>query len=509
MGSNKPSIVDVIDASASRFPMKPMVEAGGEVWTYAAVMDASHREAAALNERGVGKGDRVAIMGLNCPEYLVAAIAVWRVGAVLVPVNHKLTSAECGYILNHSNARLTYASAELEDVVREANGGAQICRLEAITKGDDGARSPRFAAPDISENDPAEILYTSGTTGKPKGCMHTHRGLVSVAMLSAIAMSVVPRDRTLIAMPIWHAAPLNNFCLPTLYVGGTLVLLREYEPEAFLRTMSDAAVTVYFGSPVSYTLPLSRPGGTDEFDFSQVRALFYGGGPISAELSRRLAAAYRTDRFHQVYGMTETGPGGTMLYPEEQKAKAGSIGRASQPGAMLRLLTDGRDATAGEVGEIWLHCPGLMEGYLDDPEATAEVIVDGWYRTGDLARIDEDGYLFIVDRAKDMVVTGGENVYSKEVEDALGSLPEIADCAVIGLPHEEWGETVVAAIIPAVASVDEAALRQGLAKQLAAYKVPRRFLAVDELPRTPTGKIQKHILRAMFTASPSLQQSEV
>lgn len=495
----------MIDSAAGKVPDKQMIVAEGQAYTYAEVMASSHAAAARLASCGVLYGDVVAIMALNTPEFLVALIGAWRLGAAVVPVNHKLSAVECKFILRHSGAKLFLHSQALEEVA------AQVSGLDRLAlDGPNGAFPARVTSNafvpvsslEIREDQPAQILYTSGTTGKPKGCVHTHGGVVNTAVFSAVAFSMVPSDRTLIAMPIWHAAPLNNFTMSTLFVGGTLILLREYHPKAFVESLQHDQVTVYFGAPVSFAMPLSLPGGVGGYDFSSIRALLYGGGPISAELAQKLAQAYRTDRFHQVYGMTETGPSGSVLYPEEQIDKAGSIGCKAQPGIDMKVVrADGSSAAAGETGEIWFRSPSVMAGYLNDAEATAKALEDGWYRTGDLARVDEDGYLFIVDRLQDMIISGGENVYSKEVEDALYALEQVADCAVIGVPHPEWGETVTAVIVlrPDTA-LEEDSLREALRARLAPYKIPRRFLAVESLPRTPTGKVVKASLRALFAA---------
>lgn len=328
--------------------------------------------------------------------------------------------------------------------------------------------------------------------------MHSHRTVTLAAMQAALALSITRDERTLMAMPIWHSSPLNNWFGGTLMAGGTVVLLREYHPLRFLQTVERERVTLYFGAPVSYTLPLDQVEGFAAFDLTSVRAWIYGGGPIGAAQAERLAHAYRGGAFFQVYGMTETGPAGTSLYPDEQVAKAGSIGHHGGPGVDLRVVrTDGADAQPGEAGEIWLKTDSMMLGYLDDPAATrAAFAPNGWYRTGDVARIDQDGYLFLVDRLKDMIVTGGENVYSKEVEDVLGAHPDVIDAAVVGIPHPEWGETVVAhVVVRAGAARDEHTLRAFCAERLAAYKVPREVVFADALPRTPTGKLQKFLLR--------------
>ncbi|WP_116367359.1 class I adenylate-forming enzyme family protein [Parahaliea mediterranea] len=499
------NLVETIEASAAKYPRKPMLVGEHRQWTYEEALAASWGAAAYLRSLGVNRGDTVCILSLNIPEFVITMIAIWRLGAIVVPVNHKLAPGECAYIFEHSSTKLVLASETLLSTAHASGANVQVVALNGPDSNPDALFAPKTPAGEdhicqVDGETPAEILYTSGTTGKPKGCIHTHHSLRSTAVLSAVAFSMVPTDRTLIAMPIWHAAPLNNFTLSTLFVGGTLVLLPEYDPTVFVTTLEEQQISVFFGSPVSYTLPLHLPGGIVDYSFASIRAFFYGGGPISAELSRELAIAYRSDNFYQVYGMTETGPGGTLLYPQEQQEKAGSIGNAAQPGVDLKLVKeDGSPAAAGEVGEIWIRSDGMMSGYLNAPDATAQAVDGRWYKSGDLARIDDDGYMFIVDRKKDMIITGGENVYSKEVEDALYTIDGVQDCAVIGVPHPEWGETVVAVIVPETPdSLDHSAMRDALTSRLAAYKIPRRIQEMSALPRTPTGKIQKHVIRGLL-----------
>ena len=309
---------------------------------------------------------------------------------------------------------------------------------------------------------------------------------------------LTPTERTLIAMPIWHSSPLNNWFLGTLLMGGTAVLMREYAPREFLETLAQERISFTFGAPIAFLAPLSVVPDVASYDFSAMRLWAYGGGPLGADMARKLAQAYRSDRFMQVYGMTESGPLGTVLYPEEAVAKAGSIGRCAIPGVELEVRRqDGGLCGPGEVGEICLRSAAMMQGYLDSPEATAAVLDEqGWYLSGDLARVDEDGYLYIVDRLKDMIVTGGENVYSKEVEDVLCTHHDVQDVAVIGRPHPEWGETVVAVLtLKPGKTPDHEDLRQFMETRLARYKIPRIFEVRDTLPRTATGKLLKHMLR--------------
>lgn len=505
------NIVSLFEGTVRKYPDKAMLRHAGQTYTYAQIDDLSRRGATVLARHGIEAGDRMAVMSFNTPGFVIAILAAWRLGASVVPVNHKMQAPEVDYILRHARVKLAIVDGALSPVLRSLTVPVTLLATDSDLPGHasfdallDGAE--RHDGPPPGEDGLAEILYTSGTTGRPKGCLLSHRSACMAALTTALALSMTRDERTLMAMPLWHSSPLNNWMLGTLYVGGTLVLLREYAPHAFLQTVQDEKVTLYFGAPVSYLLPLQQDIDVADFDLGSVRAWVYGGGPIGADTAKKLAASYRSERFYQVFGMTETGPSGSVLYPEEQIAKAGSIGRVATPGVDMRIVCeDGCDARPGQVGEIWLRADSLMQGYLDDPKATAEAIVDGWYRSGDLARIDADGFVFIVDRLKDMIVTGGENVYSKEVEDVLLAHPDVTDVAVVGRAHPEWGETVVAFVVPrGGAAVDGEVLRSFLASRLAKYKIPREFVFSDVLPRTQTGKLKKAELRAGLSRVPGI-----
>ncbi|KAB0633350.1 acyl-CoA synthetase [Burkholderia latens] len=497
------NLVAALDRAARATPDKPFLIHDDTTITYAAARERSHRAAAVLSALGVAAGERVAAMCLNTPAFVDVMFGAWRLGAAFVPINHKLQAPEVDYVLEHSRSKVILFDATLAPVLARVIHPARRLVTEGEAAGVPDFDAMRAAMDGVAgiepaDGDVAQILYTSGTTGRPKGCVHSHRAVTFAAMSAALAIGIGRNERTLMAMPIWHSSPLNNWFGGTLYAGGTIVLLREYHPLRFLEAIERERVTLYFGAPVSYTLPLDTIERFAAFDLSSVRAWLYGGGPIGAEQAERLAGAYRSNAFFQVYGMTETGPAGTTLYPDEQIAKAGSIGRHGGPGVDLRVVrSNGADALPGDIGEIWLKADSMMLGYLDDDAATrAAFTPDGWYRTGDIARLDEDGYLFIVDRLKDMIVTGGENVYSKEVEDVLGAHPDIAEAAVVGVPHPDWGETVVAHVVPrGGAAPDADALRAFCGERLAAYKIPREFVFAETLPRTPTGKLQKFLLR--------------
>lgn len=503
------NLLEVFDSNVRKFQTKEYIRYNGTGISYTETYLNSLKTAGILKGYGIRKGDRIALFCYNSPSFIFMLLGAWRLGAVVVPVNHKLKARELDYILKDSGAKLLLFDAQLESVVRDiANVVTAISTVGKVAGTDEFEELLKTAAPlqtqDICRPDPgmtAQLLYTSGTTGQPKGCVLTHQNVFFASQIAATGLTMTREERTLVAMPIWHSSPLNNWLGGTTYIGGTIVLLREYHPVHFLETVQNEKVTLYFGAPVSYALPLKMVPDFKAYDLSSVRCWIYGGGPISAEMSRNLMTAYKSDKFYQVFGMTETGPTGMVLYPEEQIDKAGSIGRYCLPSVEISVVDDsGKEIPNGSVGEIRIRAYSTMKEYYNNPEATREAITeDGWYKTGDLARKDEDGYLFIVDRKKDMIITGGENVYSKEVEDALMSHPQIEDAAVIGTPHREWGETVTAVLVMkenAQISTDE--LKVYLQDKIASYKLPKILHFTDAFPRNPSGKVQKFLLKEQF-----------
>lgn len=502
------NLVEMLDRNARKFSTKEAVRAQGQGVTFSQLKESAERAAAVFQSQGIGPRAVVAIMSQNTPDFVQAFFGAQKAGAAVVPVNHKLAAPEVHYILEHSKAQMFLFDGSLFPIADALALSIPAVSLDTAVPGKPSfadllTKAPPFKPVSVQDDATAEILYTSGTTGKPKGCVLTHRSILMAAITGALALKMDENDRLLMAMPIWHSSPLNNWFLGAFYVGATTVLLREYHPLHFLQTVQDERCTVYFGAPVSYLLPLQMIPNFDDFDLASMRAWIYGGGPIAPETVRVLQKRYKSDRFYQVYGMTEAGPTGTMLPPEAHAHKAGSIGNKSLPGTdlvVMKSLTD--PAGPGETGEIWLKADSMMQGYLNDPEATEKAFHDGWYRTGDMVRIDADGYLFIVDRLKDMIITGGENVYSKEVEDALAEHPHVAQAAVIGTPHPDWGETVTAVIVPAPGSQPTSEeLTAFLQSRLAKYKIPRIYHFVSALPHTPTGKVMKYRLREMFEKS--------
>lgn len=496
------NIIELINGNAENHPEKTALCDMDTEFTYQELKEKSEEAAACFQAMGIGKGDAVAIMSQNTFDFVFAFFGILKTGGVVVPVNHKLTAREVDYILENSGSRLLLLDGTLAPVAAQLSGKIRKMTMDTRAEGmdflkDTMEKAPAFCPMEISDEDFAQILYTSGTTGNPKGCIHTHKGVVSAGRTGAEAIGLSAMDTMLIAMPIWHSSPLNNWFMGIITVAGKCVLLREYHPLYFLQAIEKKSCTVYFGAPISYLMPLKVVPNFSDFDLSSMKAWIYGGGPIAPETVKKLQKAYQSDRFFQVYGMTESGPTGTVLFPEDHEKYAGSIGKNALPGAEIKIMKDeNRPAESGETGEIWLKAESMMKGYLNNPDATTSTFHEGWYKTGDMARINGDGFLFIVDRKKDMIITGGENVYSKEVEDCIMEYPGISEAAVIGVPHPEWGESVQAVIV-----VDreqqsmEADLKHFLSKRLAKYKIPRKFNLVGELPHTPSGKVMKFKLR--------------
>lgn len=495
----------MLRTTATRAPQAEALVSGEKRWSYEELVAASEKAAGLLADRGVKSGDTVAAMTYNEPEFVFTAFGAWMLGATFVPVNHKLQVPEVEYTVGHSGATVGVVSGELAETAR-----AGAPDVDWVRTGPDGEFDALLAAADPwrethdDDRAAAEVLYTSGTTSAPKGCVHTHDSLVRLATQISLNLGYETDERILIAMPIWHSAPLNVCLLPVLLMGGTVVLQKEYHPIDTLTLIGAERITTFFGPTVAYLAPLRAAAahGLDfaDFDFSTMRRWTFGGAPIDAAGTRKIIESYQPGEHFQLFGMSETGPSGSVLRPHEQLVKPGSIGRAGMIGVQMRVVTtDGTDAEPGESGEIWFLSDTTMKEYLGNPDATAAAFEGRWYKTGDIARVDEDGYYYVVDRLKDVIIVGGENVFSLEVEEAIATHPGVADVAVVGKPDPEWGEQVVAFVTPADGAEGEALTTEGLQEfvgtKLARYKVPRTVVLEEALPRNPSGKLLKHKLR--------------
>ncbi|NUK29468.1 long-chain-fatty-acid--CoA ligase [Parageobacillus sp. VR-IP] len=498
------NISELLARNARKIPDKTAIIDGDIELSYVEVDRTVNRLASSLSRLGICQGDKVILYMPNTKEFAFAYFAVLRLGAIVVPVNVRLTASEVQYILHHSEAKAVIAHewicGQLAPLVGQGNviwiktgeaadGWASMADLIAA-----GAPDP-IVCP-LNEEDEATILYTSGTTGKPKGVLFTYRNIFAVATMMVIETKMDRYSRILHMMPLSHSAPLHLFFVGGTYVGATHVLAPAFSPEALLQLVEQHEITHFFGAPVAYLLTAKHPRLHD-YNLSSIRYWTYGGAPLSRDEVLFIASQFRTDRLMCLYGLTEAGPNGTYLSPEEHTAKAGSVGKYAALHCEVKIVDDqGKEVPPGEIGEIVLRGESVMKGYYKDEEKTKETIKDGWVYTGDLACRDEDGYIWVVDRKKDIIISGGVNIYPKEVEDVLRTHPDIIDVAIVGVPHPEWGETAKAFVVAAKPLENLAEdCKRFLKEKIADYKIPRLYEQIEELPRNATGKVLKQVLR--------------
>jgi long-chain acyl-CoA synthetase len=485
------SLAQLLTEQAAKQPVHPAILAGDRVISYAEFDDAAARVAAFLFSRGFRAGDRAGVMLANTPEFCIVCYGVLRAGGTVVPMNPLLKSREVEYYLSDSGAGLLFAAADSpgEPAPGAAAAGASFvpagaADLAALLQ----AQPPAPGVADRADDDTALILYTSGTTGQPKGAELSHANLRTNAQLSAETLfSLSPSDVVMGCLPLFHVFGLTCGLNTAVNSGATLALLARFDPGQALEIIQDCQVTVFEGVPTMYAAMLHHPD-RDRYDLSSLRVCVSGGAALPVELLRGFETAFGT-MILEGYGLSETSPVASFNHPDRER-KPGSIGTPVR-GVQLRLVApDGSDVPAGEVGEIAISGPNVMKGYWGRPEATKEAIPDGWLRTGDLARQDEDGYFFIVDRKKDLVIRGGFNVYPREIEEVLYEHPAVAEAAVIGIPHPTLGEEIgAAAALKPGASATPDELRAFVKARVAAYKYPRHVWLVDALPKGATGKI--------------------
>ncbi len=465
------------------------------------------RAADALAGLGVRTGDRVAWISGNHPSALETLYACGQLGAVWVPVNARLTAPEAEYVLAHSGASVVVHGREhggLADALRDrlpgvgawigvepaAEGGADSLPYEHLL----AAASPDPRDEPVGLDDPCLVMYTSGTTGRPKGAVLTHGNMTWNAVNQTLGFDFSPTERTLALAPLFHIGGLNGTVNPTLLRGGCAAVLRRFDPATTLEVIEQQRITSFFAVPTMLDA-MSRDPGFPTRDLSSLRTIGAAGAAVPLPTLRTWLD--RGVTVQQAYGMTEAAPGCTVLDSADAERKVGSAGRPVFFTDVRVVRPDGTEADVDEVGEVVVQGPNVMAGYWNDPERTAEVLVDGWYHTGDAGSLDDEGHLHIRDRYKDMIISGGENVYPAEVESALLELPEVAEAAVIGVPDQKWGEVGLALLVASPGTVpDPDAVRAALRGRLAGFKVPRHVRVVDELPKTATGKIRKPDLRA-------------
>jgi long-chain acyl-CoA synthetase len=486
----------LLDARADH-PDRPAIRQDELKLTYAGLTAAAGQVATVLRDEGIARGDRVALMVPNVAAFPVIAYGALAAGAVLVPMNPLLKAREVEHYLADSGAAVMFA---WEPAAGEAAKGAAATGARVIPVADaDGASlrsgvEPAWDWADNDDGDDAVILYTSGTTGTPKGARLTHGGLRRNAEITAGSLiRTGPGDVVMGCLPLFHVFGLTCGLNAALISGACLTLLPRFDAGAALRIISRDRVTVFEGVPTMYSALLHHPGRADA-DLSSLRVCVSGGAAMPVEVLRGFEAEFGCVIL-EGYGLSETSPVASFNHPD-RKRKPGSIGTPVEGVEMRVVDSSGHDVPAGEVGEIAIRGHNVMRGYWGRPEETAQAIPDGWFRTGDLARTDSDGYFFIVDRKKEMIIRGGYNVYPREIEEVLYEHPAVAEVAVVGIPDDSLGEEVGAAVaLKAGQAATAEELRAFAKERVAAYKYPRVVWLVDELPKGPTGKILRRSVK--------------
>ena len=488
------NLAESLARTAAAHPHRVAIRLGDDTLSYRDLDDASARVAGLLAARNVGPGDPVGIMLPNVPQFAVAYFGVLRAGAVVVPMNPLLKAREVAYYLGDSGAPVIFAWHAAEE---EAEIGAKQVDAEAIVV-DPGTFGDLLAAatpaPEVVNRagaDTAVILYTSGTTGHPKGAELTHANLIKNAEVTGADLLQLNGDDVIFGgLPLFHSFGQTCTLNTAVAAGASLTVLPRFDPAHALRMLADHHATVFAGVPTMYSALLSVPDRAD-YDVSALRVCVSGGAAMPVEVLRQFEDAFGCIVL-EGYGLSETSPVASFNHPDRER-KPGSIGTPIRGVEMRVVDAANNELPQGAVGEIAIRGHNIMKGYWKKPEATADAIsADRWFRTGDVGRVDEDGYYYIVDRKKDLIIRGGYNVYPREIEEVIYEHPGVAEAAVIGMPHAELGEEVGAAVVRKPgASVSADELRAFVKAQVAAYKYPRRVWFVEALPKGPTGKILK------------------
>ncbi len=479
-------------------------------FTFAGLNARSNRTANALRALGIRPGDRVALLLMNGVEFTEAFFAIAKIGAIVVPLNWRLVADELAFILSDSGAATLIYDEDFQSLVADLQGRgtdatavrhwvevnrtgkpAAFARIYDDIQADATDEEPPIGA---SDGDDAYIMYTSGTTGLPKGVVHTHDSVLWALFTIALTADIRYRDRYAIVLPLFHVGALTPL-VGNVQRGMTSILMRAFDPVRLYETIAEERVSVLLAVPAMLNFMLQVPD-LGKYDCSSLRWIMSGAAPVPVTLIE--AYAKRGIEIHQVYGLTESGGPACLISPEDAIAKAGSTGKPFFH-TDVRVVDDaGHDCPPGTPGEVLVRGKHVMKGYWNRPEATAETIRDGWLHTGDVATIDAEGFVFINDRKKDMIISGGENIYPAEIENVILSHPKVREVAVIGQPSAKWGESPLAIVVKSDPSLTESEVVEWSRGKLAGYKRPRTVHFVDEIPRNPAGKILKRVLRDRF-----------
>jgi fatty-acyl-CoA synthase len=511
------TIGDLLWRSAARFPNKTAIVYGQLRQTYAELDKVVNRTANALIARGVRKGDRIALLSHNNHGFVVVNFALARLGVIMVPINFMLGATEVAFILGHAGASGMIVEEALvttaEAAIKTANAERTV-RVRGVI-GEIGNDTPGgweslrtwmehsdATVPDvaIADDDPLQLLYTSGTESLPKGATLSSRNLIAQYVSCIVDGQMNADDREIHSMPLYHCAQLHCFLTPGIYLGATNIILPSPDPASILATIEKERATKLFLPPTVWIALLRHPD-FDARDLSSLAKGYYGASVMPVEVLKEMGRRLPNVRLFNFYGQTEMSPVATVLPPEDQVRKAGSAGRPCVNVETIIVDIDDRPVPPGTEGEIVHRSPHAMLGYWNDPEKTAEAFRNGWFHSGDLGVIDDEGYLYVVDRKKDMIKTGGENVASREVEEALYAHPGVVEVAVFAVPDPRWIEAVTAAVIPRSGqTLNEDELIAFCKQRLASFKSPKYIVIVDKLPKNASGKILKRELRSTYAS---------
>lgn len=510
---NRQTLGDLLRRTRKRFPDKQAIRCGDTHWSYAEFDDTCNALANGLAGLGVAIGDRVAVIARNSHAFAALRFAVARLGAVLVPVNFMLSAEEAQYILTHSGATVLCTDSGFAKLGRAASPGTAIrhhivlpseAHTEAtpgLLRFEDLLRPGPAPQRELDGRMLAQIIYTSGTESRPKGAMLSHEAVIAEYVTCLVDAEITENDTLLHALPLYHCAQLDVFFGPSVYVGASNVITGMPTPDNLLRLLAEQSINSFFAPPTVW-IGLLRAPAFEQTDLSALRKGYYGASIMPVAVLKEMQQRLPQVRLWNLYGQTEIAPVATVLKPEDQLRKAGSAGRPAL-NVETRVVNDAmEDVAPGEVGEIVHRSPQLLSGYFHDDARTAAAFEGGWFHSGDLGVLDDEGYLTVVDRKKDMIKTGGENVASREVEEAIYRVPGVSEVAVIGLPDPKWVEAVTAVVVVKVGhSLTEAELLAGLEGHLAHFKQPKRVIFTDALPKNPSGKLLKRELRLRYAAA--------
>lgn len=500
------NIVKALVHNASRVSEKTAVVYENRSYTYREFNCIVNRFANGLLESGVKKGEKVALMMKNSDYFALSYFACVKIGAIVVPINFRLVDREVAYILNQSDSSVVISDPEFEKMIFAVKQNLphirQVITAESTSHPKnvaiDDLLSTKITEPamEINSTDDVHILYTSGTTGNPKGAIFDHQRVTSSVISCSATLGFNSEEKFIHIAPLFHSAQLVIFLLSSFFVGGFNLIHRDFNPQDVYRDIEKHKITHFFAIPMMYRLMLAYKE-KNQYDVSSISCFSYGAAPMSASEIKQYMDFFQSTNFYSLCGLTEGGPTGIYLSPEGHLKKAGVSGKHAILFTEAKAVnSEGEEIKAGEVGELILKGDTIMREYYKKPNETAATLVNGWLYTGDLVIKDEEGYMTVVDRNKDMIITGGENVYSVEVENILISHPQIEDVAVIGTVDPKWGEVVTAVIVPNKGeNINPEELDTFCRQHLAAYKIPRKLVFEEELPRNASGKLRKFELR--------------